>query len=300
MGLVDLAELPRIAGASPQISPDGKTLAYLLTRTDWKAGRLIFQLWRQEIGGGAPVQLTFSEGGVQPGALRWSPDGKTLLFLRDGQVALFPIDGGEPRALTKHATSVGSPAWSPDGSVVYFIAGDPATAEERERTRVRDDVVVWDETFRQRQLWKVDVSTGIETQLTSGDSTVREYVVSADGKRIALQRAPAPGDGDAYRGELWVMDANGGNPRALTNNSIEEKSPDLSPDGSQVLFLADMNERFGAELSDQPVHREHRWRVAAPGAAELHLRLRSGRVGAKRSVDSRDREHGRSHRVLHH
>jgi dipeptidyl aminopeptidase/acylaminoacyl peptidase len=244
MGLVDLAELPRIAGASPQISPDGKTLAYLLTRTDWKAGRLIFQLWRQEIGGGAAAQLTFSEGGVQPGALRWSPDGKTLLFLRDGQVALFPIDGGEPRALTKHATGVGSPAWSPDGGVVYFIAGDPATAEERERTRLRDDVVVWDETFRQRQLWKVDVSTGTETQLTSGDSTVREYVVSADGKRIALQRAPAPGDGDAYRGELWVMDANGGNPRALTNNSIEEKSPDLSPDGSQVLFLADMNERF--------------------------------------------------------
>jgi len=64
MTLVDLAELPRIAGASPQISPDGKTLAYLLTRTDWKAGRLIFQLWRQEIGGGAPVQLAFSEGGV--------------------------------------------------------------------------------------------------------------------------------------------------------------------------------------------------------------------------------------------
>jgi dipeptidyl aminopeptidase/acylaminoacyl peptidase len=243
MTLIDLAELQRIAGASPQISPDGKTLAYLLTRTDWKAGRLIFQLWRQEIGGGAPVQLTFSEGGVQPGALRWSPDGKTLLFLRDGQVALFAVDGGEPRTLTKHATSVGSPVWSPDGSVVYFIAADPVTAEDRERTRVRDDVVAWDETFRQRQLWKVVVSTGEETQLTSGDSTVREFVVSADGKRIALQRAPAPGDGDAYRGELWAMDANGENPRALTNNSIEEKSPDVSPDGSQVLFLADMNER---------------------------------------------------------
>jgi len=90
MSLIDLAELPRIAGASPQLSPDGKTLAYLLTRTDWKAGRLIFQLWRQEIGG-APTQLTFSDGGVQPGALRWSPDGKTLLFLRDGQLVLFPL-----------------------------------------------------------------------------------------------------------------------------------------------------------------------------------------------------------------
>jgi len=167
MSLVDLAELPRIAGASPQLSPDGKTLAYLLTRTDWKAGRLIFQLWRQEIGGGVPVQLTFSDGGVQPGALRWSPDGATLLFLREGQIVLLPAEGGESRVLTKHATSVGSPAWSPDGSVVYFIATDPSTADDRERIRVRDDVVAWDETFRQRQLWKIAVATGVETQLTT-------------------------------------------------------------------------------------------------------------------------------------
>ena len=151
MSLIDLAELPRIAGASPQLSPDGKTLAYLLTRTDWKAGRLIFQLWRQEIGG-APTQLTFSDGGVQPGALRWSPDGRTLLFLRDGQIALLPMDGGEPRVLTKHATAASAPSWSPDGAAVYFTAADPPSAEERERTRVRDDVFALDETYRHRQL----------------------------------------------------------------------------------------------------------------------------------------------------
>ena len=74
MSLIDLASLPRIAGAPPQLSPDGKTLAYLLSRTDWKVGRQIFQIWRQEISGGPPIQLTFSDGGVQPGgpgALRW-------------------------------------------------------------------------------------------------------------------------------------------------------------------------------------------------------------------------------------
>src|SRR3954470_22412000 len=106
MSLIDLAELPRIAGVPPQLSPDGKTVAYLLSRTDWKAGRLIFQLWRQEVDGGSPVQLTFTDGGVQPGALRWSPDGKTLLFLRDGQMVLLPIDGGEPRPLPRHATNI--------------------------------------------------------------------------------------------------------------------------------------------------------------------------------------------------
>jgi len=244
MTLIDAAELPRIAGAAPQLSPNGKTLAYLLTRTDWKAGRLIYQLWRQDIGGGAPVQLTFSEGGVQPPALRWSPDGKTLLFLRDGQISLLPIDGGEPRALTKHATNVSSPAWTPDGTAVYFLASDPRTSDERDRDRVRDDVFAVDENYKQRQLWKIIISTGAETQVTTGDATVKEYKLSADGKRIALERAPSPADLDAFRAEVWMMDAGGENARALTSNSIEEHDLDLSADGTQVLFVADMNERF--------------------------------------------------------
>lgn len=244
MTLVDIAELPRIAGAAPQLSPDGKTLAYLLTRTDWKAGRLVFQLWRQDIGGGAPAQLTFSDGGVQPGALRWSPDGKTLLLLRDGQISLLPTDGGEPRALPKHATTVSLLSWSPDGTAVYFLASDPRTSEERERDRVRDDVFAVDENYKQRQLWKIVVSTGAETQVTTGDASVTEYKLSADGKRIAMLRAPSPADMDAFRGEVWAMDAGGENPRALTSNTIEEKGIDLAPDGTQVLFLADTNERF--------------------------------------------------------
>jgi dipeptidyl aminopeptidase/acylaminoacyl peptidase len=245
MTLIDLAELPRIAGAAPQLSPDGKTLAYLLTRTDWKAGRLVFQLYRQDIGGGAPVQLTYSDGGVQPGALLWSPNGKTLLFLRDGQIALLPAGGGEPRALTKHATNVSSPSWSPDGTAVYFLASDPRTSEERERERVRDDVFAVGENYKQRQLWKIVVSTGAETPVTTGDSSVREYKLSADGKRIAMERAPSPLPMDTFRSELWVMDANGEHPRALTsNNEIEEHDLDLSPDGTQVLFLAEVNERF--------------------------------------------------------
>ena len=244
MTLIDAAELQRIAGAAPQLSPDGKTLAYLLTRTDWKAGRLVFQLWRQNIGGGAPVQLTFSDGGVQGGGLQWSPDGKTLLFLRDGQISLLPTDGGEPRALPKHATTVSALSWSPDGTAVYFLASDPRTSEERERERVRDDVFAVDETYKQRQLWKIVVSTGAETQVTTGDASVTEYKLSADSKRIAMLRAPSPADMDAFRGDVWVMDADGENPRAVTSNTIEEKGIDLAPDGTQVLFLADTNERF--------------------------------------------------------
>ena len=69
--LIELAELPRLF--SPQLSPDGRTLAYFLSNADWKTNRLVFHLWRQPIGG-APEQLTFSEAGDIPIA-RWSPDG---------------------------------------------------------------------------------------------------------------------------------------------------------------------------------------------------------------------------------
>ena len=238
--LVSLAELSRLIG--PQLSPDGKTLAYFVSVTDWKLNRSVFHLWRQPIGG-APQQLTFTETGDIP-VVRWSPDGTTLLLARDGQFMLLPAAGGEARQLTKHATGVGSPTWSPDGTTVYFTASDARSADERERERLRDDVYAVDENYKHRHLWKIVVSTGAETQITTGASTVNEYRLSRDGLRIVVQRAPTPYDEDAHRGELWVMDATGENARVLTSNAIEEKGIDISPDNSQALFLADTNERL--------------------------------------------------------
>jgi dipeptidyl aminopeptidase/acylaminoacyl peptidase len=239
--LVGLAELPRVI--DPQLSPDGQFVTYLLSHVDWKANRPIFHLWRQAVAGGRPVQLTSSANGEVPGT-RWSPDGKSIAFARDGQLMLIAAEGGEPRALTRHATGVSSPSWSPDGQFMYFLASDPRTAEERERDRLRDDVVALDENYKPRRLWKVTVVSGAEQSLTRGDSSVLAYHVSRDGTRIALQIAPTPLAGDAYRGEIWVMDANGANARALTRNDVEEDEPELSPDNSQVLFLADSNAKL--------------------------------------------------------
>jgi dipeptidyl aminopeptidase/acylaminoacyl peptidase len=241
MTLVDVADLPR--ALDPALSPDGRFVSYMLQRPDWTAGRLVPHIWRQATAGGAPEQLTFGDTGEA--SARWSPDGKAMLFLRGGQIWLLAVEGGEPRALTKHATAVGAgAAWSPDSSAIYFTAPEPRTAEERERARVGDDVYEVDEGYKQRHLWKVVVSTGAEQKITSGEASVLSFRLSRDGKRIALERAPTPLAGDTYRGEVWVMDANGENGRALTHNVNFEDTPELSPDNAQVLFLADMNEKF--------------------------------------------------------
>src|SRR5262249_13831355 len=174
-------------------------------------------------------------------------------------------DGGEARALTKHSTAVAAPSWSPDGASVYFTASDPLTGDERERDRVRDDVYAFDENYKLRQLWKIAVATGAETQITTGALTVNEYGLSQEGRRSAVQRAPPPYDENARRGELWVMDASGETPRVLTSNAVEERLIDISPDSSQLLFLADTNERF------EPYYPTTIFIVAAAGGAPRAL-----------------------------
>ena len=251
MTLVGLAEVPRILDA--QLSPDGRSVVYTLMRADWKVNRQVGHIWRQAVGGGRPVQLT---GGEPPGenTARWSPDGGSILFLaaRGGaglQIHLLTLDGGEARALTRHATSVSQPAWAPDGSAVYFLAAEPPTREETERSRREDDVYAFEENFKQRHLWKVTLSTGAEHKLTDGDASVLGYRLSRDGKQITVHRAPTPLVADSFRSEVWLMDADGGRARVLTRNDVEELEAELSPDNGQVLFLAEANERLAPYYS---------------------------------------------------
>src|SRR5260221_6601314 len=155
MSLIDLAELPRIL--DPQLSPDGRSLIYMLTRADWKANRSVAHIWRQSVSGSEPTQLTSGEAGEASG--RWSPDSASLLFLTRGetetQIYLMPSMGGKTHALTHHDTAVSQAAWSPDGSAIYFLASDPPSADERDRDHLRDDIFAFEKNFRQRHLWRV-------------------------------------------------------------------------------------------------------------------------------------------------
>ncbi len=245
MTLVDLLEVPRVFDG--QLSPDGRQVLFYMDKADWKSGRRVGHVFRIDADGSNQLQLTSGERG-ESGA-RWAPDGRTIAFLtrREGdenQIFLIANDGGEARQLSKHATSVSSIAWAPDGKSLYFLAADPKTDEEKAADKVRDDVFAYDENYKQQHLWKVAVADGAEQRVTEGNFSVVSYRLSRDGRRIALHRAPTPLNADTLRGEVWVMDSNGENATQLTRNGIEESDAALSPDNTQVLFLAEANQQF--------------------------------------------------------
>src|SRR5437660_5395272 len=90
----DMIKMHRIA--EPQVSPDGKWVAYTVSTPDMDANRGISNIWVVPTAEGAAMQLTQSGYDSSP---VWSPDGKALAFLSsrsgESQVYLLSMVGGE-------------------------------------------------------------------------------------------------------------------------------------------------------------------------------------------------------------
>ncbi|HEX4346798.1 MAG TPA: prolyl oligopeptidase family serine peptidase [Vicinamibacterales bacterium] len=261
MSLVDLASIPRIV--DPQLSPDGKEVIYRLQKADWQADDLVGTTWRQPVTGGAPVQVT---EGPDDRLARWSPDGRAISYLSatSGQLFVKPSAGGAAKALPKHATglvltnvSSNDPgvSWSADSRYIYFIAKEPAAPAQSGAGHLP----IFEQTdFQQYHLWRVDVETGGEEQVTRGDWSVISYRLARDGKHATILRSPTSMVIDHYRSEVWVLDLTNGSMQQVTHNNLYETEAELSPDGTQVYFLTDANEKFedyyGASLFVAPVN----------------------------------------------
>src|SRR3989441_8561240 len=104
--------------SDPQLSPDGKWVAYTVSTPSLQDNRNVARVWVAEVATGKSRPLTGGPGSDrQP---RWSPDGKTLAFIstREGgaQVWLLPIGGGEARKVSGLGGGAADPIWPADRS----------------------------------------------------------------------------------------------------------------------------------------------------------------------------------------
>src|ERR1051325_9421605 len=107
----EMLKIQRVA--DPQLSPDGRWVAYQVTVPDVAANRNRSQIFVVAVAGGEPRQLT--TGSASSTAPRWSPDGRRLAYTSGGQVWTMNADGSDPKQVTNISTGAGDPVWSPDG-----------------------------------------------------------------------------------------------------------------------------------------------------------------------------------------
>jgi dipeptidyl aminopeptidase/acylaminoacyl peptidase len=109
------------------VSPAGPHVAYVLKTSDHDGNRWHTNLYlvRADEPAAAPRPLTNTPG--SNGSPAFSPDGRRVAFVstRGGdtpQIWIIPVDGGEAVQLTRLSTGAAGPLWSPDGKHLAFAS----------------------------------------------------------------------------------------------------------------------------------------------------------------------------------
>lgn len=165
--------------SQPAWSPDGRRLAFL-----WDDGGVQNIFVADTQAGGPPVAITsYQDGGIE--SLYWSHDGKTIWFVRGGDLSeVAPEPGAQPRAAWTTRDRENQVVPSPDGTRLAFVRGGDRGVPDWQRA--------------DGDLWVRSLPDGHETRLTQGVGVVSAPSWSPDGRYLAFAltqvqpRAEAP------------------------------------------------------------------------------------------------------------
>jgi dipeptidyl aminopeptidase/acylaminoacyl peptidase len=274
----DMIGMHRVA--EPEISSDGKWVAYTVTTPDMDANRGASNIWIVPTGGGPEMQLTRSGHDSSP---VWSPDGRTLAFLSprsgDSQVYLLSMDGGESHPLTKLSTGAGVVKWSPDGKTIVFTSSvypdckdeecNSRRDAEKEKNKVKAHVAErllyrhwthWSEGKRSH-LFVVpadgsaaprDLTLGADYDIPPDErSGPGDITFSPDSKEVCFTAVTDKMEAISTNADLFIVPVAGGEARRITTQKGFDGNPAYSPDGKYIAYRAQLTGGYEAD----------RWRV---------------------------------------
>jgi dipeptidyl aminopeptidase/acylaminoacyl peptidase len=227
---------------SPELSPDGRWVAYTVRDANWDDNAYETQIWIADAATGASRQLTSSKKSSLSPA--WSPDGSRLAFISDRtdkrQIYVIHPHGGESEALTTLEDGVNAFQWSPDGSAIAYTATEPKSAAMKDREKKYGEFQIVEQEYRMTHLFVLDVATRITRAMTSGAFTVGRFSWSPDGKSIAFDHRANPSPGFGGTADISVVNVADASVRKLVTQDGPDSNPVWSPDGSRIAFETSM------------------------------------------------------------
>jgi len=261
-----------ISLADPQLSPDGRRVAFTVTTIVEDKDKRHSEIWMVAADGSVPA-YRYTSPSTEASNPTWSPDGSLLafssrregseddvwflrtgapggeafqvkgvhavpMFSRDGQWLLYGWRGAEPDSLKKEPwrTRVSPVAITRGPDVKRFdgrvYTSIPFVADERGFLPPR-------ETRRPSHLYVVPIGGGDPRQLTSGELSQGAAAWSPDGKTIVfVQDSTEPVEvRDQVRPDIYLLNVADGAIRRLATAFVENGSPSWSPDGKTIAFI---------------------------------------------------------------
>ena len=242
------------AVSSPQVSPDGEWVAYVVRSRDMEEDKSNTQLWMVASAGGEPIPMTSLDTSASDP--QWSPDNKYLAFKASrgegakAQVWSLNRMGGEAVQLTAVKQGINEFAWSPDSSRLMLLITDPTPAQLTEddedddkplpkvidRMQFKEDNIGYLDR-RRAHIYVFSRGDNAPVQITAGDYDDSEPVWSTDGKSIAFVSDRSEDPDLNYGTDIFVVNVDDHRLTQITSNPGRDFEPAFSPDGRSIAYV---------------------------------------------------------------
>ncbi|MBA3570479.1 MAG: PD40 domain-containing protein, partial [Pyrinomonadaceae bacterium] len=257
----------------PQVSPDGKSLAFAIGDVNFDANRTVTHIYVMPLASGAEIKRLTS-GDSSASGPRWSPDGRKIAYVTGGQIWVMDHDGDDKEQVTKISTGASGPVWSPDGNWIAFTSEvypectnedcnrqkEEQAAKSKVKAHLTDRLlyrhwVEWRDVKR-THVFIISSNGGDARELTPGDFDAPPYAVagdidysfSPDSKELAYLRNPDKVEAISTNSDVYIVSTAGGAAKNITvRNRGYEDSPVYTKDGKHILYRSQATAGFEAD-----------------------------------------------------